>query len=85
LVVIFISGPLAIVFSRRGVVGGVATAMLLYACLLLSTYFFLALGKGYRISPIVAAWFPNVFFLIVGIVLLYFRGSNRELKLRFWN
>jgi len=84
LVVIFIAGPLAIVFSRRGVVGGVATAMLLYAAMLLSTYFFLALGKGHRVSPIVAAWFPNVFFLLVGIVLLYFRGSNRELKLLWW-
>ena len=46
LVVIFLSGPLAIVFSRRGVIGGVASAMLLYAGLLLSTYLFLALGKG---------------------------------------
>jgi LPS export ABC transporter permease LptG len=84
LVVIFISGPLAIVFSRRGVIGGVAAAMLLYAGLLLSTYFFLALGKGHRISPITAAWVPNAFFLVVGLVLLYFRGSNREFKLRWW-
>lgn len=84
LVVIFVAGPLAIVFSRRGVIGGVAGAMALYAGLLLSTYFFLALGKGHRISPIVAAWFPNAFFLLIGLILLYFRGSNRELKLRFW-
>jgi LPS export ABC transporter permease LptG len=84
LVVIFIAGPLAIVFSRRGVIGGVATAMLLYAVLLLSTYFFLALGKGYRLNAYVAAWFPNGFLLFVGLVLLYFRGSNREVKLRWW-
>jgi lipopolysaccharide export system permease protein len=84
LVVIFLSGPLAIVFSRRGVIGGVAAAMVLYAGLLLSTYFFLALGKGHRVSPVVAGWFPIALFLLVGIVLLYFRGSNRELKLRFW-
>ncbi len=79
LVVIFMAGPLAIVFSRRGVVGGVAGAMFLYAALLLSTYFFLALGKGFRISPLVAAWGPNTFFFVIGAVLLYFRGSNREL------
>lgn len=79
LVVIFLSGPLAIVFSRRGVIGGVAAAMLLYAGLLLSTYFFLALGKGYRVSPLVAGWFPNVFFFFIGLLLLYFRGANREL------
>jgi lipopolysaccharide export system permease protein len=79
LVVIFLAGPLAIVFSRRGVVGGVAAAMLLYAGLLLSTYFFLALGKGYRVPPVVAGWFPNAFFLVVGLLLLYFRGANRDL------
>src|SRR5260221_607866 len=79
LVVIFMAGPLAIVFSRRGVVGGVAGAMFLYAALLLSTYFFLALGKGFRISPLVAAWGPNTFFFVICAMLLYFRGSNREL------
>jgi LPS export ABC transporter permease LptG len=84
LVVIFLAGPLAIVFSRRGVVGGVATAMILYACLLLSTYLFLALGKGYRINAALSAWFRTAFFLLVGLVLLYFRGSNREVKLRWW-
>ncbi len=84
LVVIFLAGPLAIVFSRRGVIGGVAAAMLLYGGLLLSTYFFLALGKGYRIGPIAAAWVPNAVFFVVGVVLLYFRGSNRDLKLRWW-
>jgi LPS export ABC transporter permease LptG len=84
LVVILIASPLAIVFSRRGVIGGVATAMLLYATLLLSTYLFLALGKGHRVSPIVAAWAPNAFFFLIGLVLLYLRGSNRELKLRWW-
>ena len=84
LVVVFIAGPLAIVFSRRGVVGGVATAMFLYSGLLLSTYFLLALGKGHRVSPLVAGWFPNALFFLVGLILLYFRGSNRELRLRWW-
>ena len=84
LVVIFFAGPLAIVFSRRGVIGGVAGAMFLYAGLLLSTYFCLALGKGSRVSPLVAGWAPNAFFFLIGAVLLYFRGSNRELpKLSF--
>ena len=81
LVVVFLAGPLAIVFSRRGVVGGVAAAMVLYAAFLLTTYFFLALGKGARIDPMLAAWTPNVLFLIIGLLLLYFRGSNRELRL----
>ena len=36
------------------------------------------------IHPLVAAWFPNAVFLLLGIVFLYLRGSNRELKLRWW-
>ncbi len=83
LVLIFIAAPLAIVFSRRGVIGGVAVAMTLYAGLLLSTYLFLALGKGHRLDPALAAWIPNSFFLLIGIILLYLRGSNREIKLPF--
>ncbi len=80
-VVVLLAGPLAIVFSRSGVVGGVAAAMALYAAFLLTTYLFLALGKGARIDPVLAAWAPNGIFLAIGAVLLYFRGSNRELRL----
>lgn len=83
LVIVFIAGPLAIVFSRRGVIGGVAAAMLLYAALLLSTYLFLALGKGSRLDPVLAAWIPNALFLCIGLLLLYYRGSNREVRLPF--
>lgn len=84
LVVVFLAGPLSIVFSRRGVVGGVAAAMVLYAGLLLSTYLFLALGKGGRLDPIVAAWLPIGAFLALGFVLLYIRSTNRDLRLPFF-
>ncbi|MEA3212095.1 MAG: lipopolysaccharide export system permease protein [Chthoniobacter sp.] len=77
-VIIFFAAPLAIVFSRRGVIGGVAAALGLYVLLFLSTEFFLALGKGSRLDPRLAVWIPNLFFLGVGLILLYFRGSNRE-------
>ena len=78
LVVVFLGAPLSIVFSRRGVIGGVAGAIFLYAGLLLSTYLFLALGKGWRMNAIAAAWIPNAFFFAVGFALLYFRSTNRE-------
>jgi lipopolysaccharide export LptBFGC system permease protein LptF len=77
-IVVLIGAPLAIVFSRRGVVGGVAAAMFLYATLLLSTYLFLALGKGYRLGADLAAWLPNVVFALIGLGLLYFRSTNRD-------
>ena len=79
LVVVFIGAPLSIVYSRRGVVGGVAGAIFLYAALLLSTYLFLALGKGWRMNALASAWLPNAFFFAIGLVLLYFRSTNRDL------
>ena len=78
LIVVFIGAPLAIVFSRRGVIGGVAAAIFLYAGLLLSTYLFLALGKGWRINALVSGWGPNAFFFLIGLALLYYRSTNRD-------
>ena len=79
LIVVLIGAPLAIVFSRRGVMGGVAAAMLLYAALLLATYLFLALGKGSRIAAEVAGWAPNAMFFLVGLALVQMRSTNRDL------
>ncbi len=79
LVVVVFGAPLSIVFSRRGVIGGVAGAIFLYAGLLLSTYLFLALGKGWRMNAIASAWVPNAFFFVLGLILLYFRSTNRDL------
>ena len=79
LIVVFIGAPLAIVFSRRGIVGGIAGAIFLYAGMLLSTYLFLALGKGWRMNALASAWIPNAFFFGIGLVLLYFRSTNRDL------
>ena len=79
LVVVLFGAPLSIVFSRRGVIGGVAGAIFLYAALLLSTYLFLALGKGWRMNAVASAWIPNAFFFAIGLALLYFRSTNRDL------
>ena len=42
------------------------------------THLFLALGEGDRISPIIAAWTPNLIFTFIGLYLLYLRATNRE-------
>ncbi|MHA3773607.1 LptF/LptG family permease [Verrucomicrobiota bacterium sgz303538] len=84
-VVVFIAAPLGIVYSRRGVLAGVAGSLFIFFVMILLRHLFLALGKGARVDPMVAAWLPNVFFLVVGLLLLYFRSSNREFpKLRLW-
>ncbi|RZA04980.1 MAG: LptF/LptG family permease [Moraxellaceae bacterium] len=78
-VVVFIAAPLGIVFSRRGVLAGVASSLFIFFIMILLRHLFLALGKGGRIDPFMAAWLPNVFFFGVGLVLLYLRSANREL------
>ena len=41
-------------------------------------HLFLALGEGDRVSPLLAAWIPNLLFAAIGLYLLYLRASNRE-------
>ena len=78
-VVVFIAAPLGIVFSRRGVLAGVASSIFIFFGMIMLRYLFLALGKGARIDPVLAAWLPNIMFLLIGLVLLYFRSTNRDL------
>ncbi len=78
LVVVFIAAPLGIVFNRRGVVGGVAWALFIFCLLLFGRGLFLALGKGLRLDPVLAPWIPNILVGLLGLVLLWFRSSNRD-------
>ena len=77
--VIFIAAPLGIVYSRRGVLTGVASSIFIFAAMGFIEKLFLALGKGDRIPAIVAAWSSDIVFALVGCFLLYLRSNNREL------
>ena len=70
--------PLGIGFSRRGILSSVAAAIVLVFSMNFLTHLFLALGEGDRISPFVAAWAPNLIFLVIGLYLLRLRATNRE-------
>ena len=78
LVTIWIAAPLGIGYSRRGVLAGVATAVILVFSMNFLTHLFLALGEGDRIAPWIAAWTPNLLFSTIGLYLLYLRAANRE-------
>ena len=78
LVVVCIAAPLGIGYSRRGVLASVASAVVLIFSMNFLTHLFLALGEGDRISPLVAAWTPNILFSMIGLYLLYLRATNRE-------
>jgi LPS export ABC transporter permease LptG len=79
LVVVFLAAPMGIVYSRRGILGGVAVAIALFFSLVFTSSLFVALGKGQRISPFAAAWGPVIFFFLIGLVLLWYRSTNRDL------
>jgi lipopolysaccharide export LptBFGC system permease protein LptF len=79
LVVIFIAAPLGIVYSRRGVLAGVASCIFIFSAMGFIEKLFLALGKGDRIPAPAAAWTSDIIFALVGCFLLYLRSNNREL------
>jgi lipopolysaccharide export system permease protein len=80
LVVVLLAAPLAIGFSRGGVLSSVAIAIGLVFAMNFLTHLFLALGEGDRIPPWAAAWTPNLLFASVGLFLLYLRATNRDIR-----
>ena len=77
-VVALIAGALGVGYSRRGIFSSVAAATLLLFAMNFVMHLCLALGEGARIPPWVAAWTPNIIFGVIGLILLYYRASNRE-------
>ena len=77
-VVALIAAPLGVGYSRRGILSSVAAAIILIFAMNFVIHLFLALGEGARISNWAAAWMPNIIFGILGLVLIYFRATNRE-------
>jgi lipopolysaccharide export system permease protein len=78
LVVTFIAAPLGIGYSRGGILSSVAAAILLFFSMNFVTHLFLALGEGARIPDWAAAWTPQFIFGVLGLILVYFRATNRE-------
>ena len=78
LVIALIATPLGIGYSRRGILSSVAAAIILVFSMNFVAHLFLALGEGARIPDWAAAWTPNILFGALGLVLLYYRATNRE-------
>ena len=78
MVVALIAGSLGVGYSRRGILSSVAAAILLVFGMNFVMHLFLALGEGARIPTWAAAWTPNIIFGVIGLVLLYYRATNRE-------
>ncbi|MEO8351552.1 MAG: LptF/LptG family permease, partial [Chthoniobacteraceae bacterium] len=83
LVVVLIAAPLGIVYNRRGVLAGVASSIFIFFGMIFLTNLCLALGKGSRVSPMVAGWLPILVMGGIGLLLLYFRATNRDFTTLF--
>ena len=70
LMVVWIGIPLGLRVSRSGPLRGVGIALLLVVAFYFITHITLAIGRGGRISPVLAAWLANAIFAVLGVVLL---------------
>ncbi len=75
---VLLAAPLGIIYSRRGLMGSITLAILLFFFLVLGSSVSLALGTGNRISPELAAWTPVVLFGAIGLFMVWMRTTNRE-------
>ncbi len=78
-VIVLIAAPLGIVYNRSGVTASVAGALVIFFGMIMAHGFFMAMGKGMRVDPLVAPWVPDIMLGVLGLILLWFRSSNRDL------
>src|SRR2546421_4496423 len=77
-VVALIAASLGVGYSRRGILSSVAAAIVLVFSMNFVMHRFLALGQRARIPTWAAAWTPKLLFAVIGLILLYYRATNRE-------
>jgi len=79
LVTVLLATPLSIHFSRRGAGGSVFIAVVLSALMLLFSSITLAMGEAATINSMLAAWFPNILFTVIGLYLYQRRIFGRPI------
>ena len=78
MIVVLLAAPLGIVYQRRSVITGVATAILMFLFIMFFDAMFVAMGKGSRLPPTAAAWLTGGIFVVVGLVLLRQKALNMD-------
>ncbi len=74
-----IAAPMGIVFSRHGVMGSVAAALMIFFGMLVCENICLALAQSMRIPAFFGAWTTNIILLLAGMLVLHFKSRHREL------
>lgn len=70
LALVLVAAPLSMSHARRGVIAGVAGAILILFAFIFFNQLFLALGQGNRLPPFWAAWTPMLTLFLIGFVIL---------------
>ncbi|MBL9117601.1 MAG: LptF/LptG family permease [Verrucomicrobiaceae bacterium] len=78
-VVVLMAAPLGVAYSRRGALGGIAAAVIIFFALMFVNEFFMGLGKGMHMAPWLAAWMPNIIFGGIGYVVFRTKAANKDL------
>lgn len=79
LITVLLAAPLGIHFSRSGRPGSIAAAIGLAAAMIFTSNISLSLGEAGYIHPIVAAWLPNVLFILLALYLFHRRITGRPI------
>lgn len=79
IVTVLLAAPLSIHFARRGAGSGVFLAVVLSMLMLFVSSITLALGEAAIISPLLAAWLPNIVFSMFGFYLFHRRITGRPI------
>jgi len=77
-IVVLAAAPLGIVFSRRGLLGGVASSISIFFILLFIDHLFLNLGKGRHLPPWLAVWLPHLILGTFGLYMFSLRSRNKD-------
>jgi lipopolysaccharide export LptBFGC system permease protein LptF len=78
-IVVLAAAPLGVVFSRRGMLGGVAGSIFIFFFLIFIDHLFLNLGKGRHLPASLSVWMPHLILGGFGIYLFKLRSQNRDL------
>ena len=71
LIVVFIALPFGVASGRRNVYVGVASSILICFGYYVLAQFTIVFGASGSVWPALAAWMPNLFFAILGFVLIF--------------
>ncbi|MBC7980953.1 MAG: LptF/LptG family permease [Armatimonadetes bacterium] len=79
IVTVLLASPLSIYFARRGAGSGIFLAVVLSLLMLFISSITLALGEAGVVSPLFAAWLPNLAFALLGLYLFHRRIAGRPI------